>query len=178
MWPQELYKSNFAALSPKQVVNQGDPLFTKVARKTRLSFHDSRVVGKPASLFDFEIQLKNDIADVYRRNYKHLSDGLASILVIMKIVGWFFSTCSQIYFKNKLQNFLINDNFDCQGSFSPYIVSATRRSINPLENEQVNTNLVHKKNEKDFNVGFFDNLKFKVKKCFNCRLSQKEKFII
>jgi hypothetical protein len=146
MWPQELYKSNFATLNPTQVVNQGDPVFTKVTRQTQLSFHDSRVVDKPASLFDFEIQLNNDFTDVYRRNYKHFSAGLASTLAIMKIVVWFFSTFSKIYFKNKLQNFLINDNFDYQGSFSPITTTVTtRRSINPLEKEQISTKLWEKK---------------------------------
>jgi hypothetical protein len=165
-------------LYPITVVDIGDQLFTKESQQTKLTYKIAENV-RVESLYKITFDCKSSV-DVYKRQFKTLSAGLASTLAIMKIVVWLFSLILKFYCKNNIDNIFINDNFEYQESAGQ--VNNSQISINSNERE-FKVKLLEKAavgksgiKSKCFSFGLCELLKYKVKNCFKRRLTKKENF--
>jgi hypothetical protein len=181
--PGKLDQIYEATVNPVEVIDSGD-LFTKTKIHTKLAMNEVRLnKNKNVCLFEFTVKSKY-MVDIYRRKYKSFSSGLANTLAIMRAVVWLFSFISSFHCRNKLINMFINDNYNCQGSFSQPIAKINDISINPLASEtrdalktkMINSNPLGDSRDKRFNFNLFQDIRYSIKKCFKLKSSQKEQF--
>jgi hypothetical protein len=167
-----------ATLYPIKIRNIGDDLFTKETQKTKLSLLSQLSKDKTDKpLFQFKVNYYATV-DIYQRQYKTFSAGLASTLAVMKVVFLVFSFISKHYCKIKIQNMFINNNFDYMNSVHPIAKrSATvpEGETNVILVDESNNNNDRKK-KSDFRLGMCEALGYKVKRCFCLRLSKKQQF--